>query len=411
MTLPNERTTRSDVVAVAEELEGLVVAAGRNAARPLVNFLRSQRLNVQLLTEGESAFEEALIHPPDVILIDDAVGPAGGIELCQRLKNNSRTHFVPVIVWAPQDDRQVRLRAYSVGADAVFAPSIDAQERRTRLWALLRSHSLYRRQEQRRLSQASELSVRRRWMAALLDDLQQKLVVATAAAERTRDGAGGDECAAVVRDLSDGVRAVLTFDHAQTGRLRFEDLEIDLDALLAEVVAGARPHATRLHKAVQLGQPDGRGRVASPLVVRGDPALLRLALESLVSDALHHPLNGRVSVAVETTGNAAQPRHPRLERSLSGDRREELTEPADPRVSVSVRGDGVAFAPGGARDPAQLFEPFARRVGGAPLAQAVGLALAQSLIELHGGALAPDGNGFVFDLRVGTARPIGTPAE
>src|SRR6266404_1806942 len=101
--LPDERTTHSNTLALPSDVEALVAAPGRGIARPLVTFLRSQNINVQTATTADTAFEEALLHPPDVILIDDRLPPVGGIELCQRLKGNVRTHFVPAIVFALND--------------------------------------------------------------------------------------------------------------------------------------------------------------------------------------------------------------------------------------------------------------------------------------------------------------------
>ncbi|HSZ84272.1 MAG TPA: response regulator, partial [Polyangia bacterium] len=89
--LPDERTTHSNTLSLPSDVEGLVAAPGRGVARPLVDFLRGQGINVQTTSDADSAFEEALLHPPDVVLIDDRLPPAGGIELCQRLKGNVRT--------------------------------------------------------------------------------------------------------------------------------------------------------------------------------------------------------------------------------------------------------------------------------------------------------------------------------
>ena len=107
--LPDERTTHSNTLTLPSDVEGLVAAPGRGVARPLVGFLRSQGINVQTVADADSAFEEALLHPPDVVLIDDRLPPAGGIELCQRLKGNVRTHFIPAIVCALNDLRPYRL--------------------------------------------------------------------------------------------------------------------------------------------------------------------------------------------------------------------------------------------------------------------------------------------------------------
>src|SRR5690349_3726221 len=116
--LPNERTTRSEVMTLPGEVEALVAAPSRTAAKPLVDFLKAERINVQLVVDGDSAVEEALLHHPHVVLIDDRVPPSGGIELCQRLKNNGRTHFLPAILVVQGAAPRHRLHAIAAGADA-----------------------------------------------------------------------------------------------------------------------------------------------------------------------------------------------------------------------------------------------------------------------------------------------------
>ena len=161
--LPDERTTHRNELPLPSEAEGLIVAPDRTVARPMVTFLRGQGLTVRTAEDADAAFEEALLHPPDIVIVDDRVGPTGGIDLCARLKDNVRTHFVPVVVCALNDLRSFRVRALAVGADAVFSPSTDAQERRARLWSLLRTRALYRRAERNQRTQKSEIIERRHW--------------------------------------------------------------------------------------------------------------------------------------------------------------------------------------------------------------------------------------------------------
>ena len=99
------------------------MAPGRAVMRSLVGFLRGEGINVRTVADAEGAFEEALLHPPDIVLIDDRVPPSGGIDLVVRLKANVRTHFVPTILYTLNDLRRERVRALAAGADAVFAPN------------------------------------------------------------------------------------------------------------------------------------------------------------------------------------------------------------------------------------------------------------------------------------------------
>ena len=170
--LPNEETTRSDLTTRPGELEALLAVAGREQARPLVAFLKEQRLNVTLVQDADSAFEEAVLHRPNLVLVHQDLPPSGGFEFCQRLKGNTRTHFLPTIVFASGPAQAARLQAFTAGADAVFTPGDDPAERRARLWALLRTQALFRRHERKRESQGLALRERGQWLGSFMHDLQ-----------------------------------------------------------------------------------------------------------------------------------------------------------------------------------------------------------------------------------------------
>src|SRR3954462_2763845 len=68
--LPDERPTHNNALALPTHVEAMVVAPDRRLAQPAVSFLRQEAIDVQLTTDVDSAFEEALMHPPDVIVVD-----------------------------------------------------------------------------------------------------------------------------------------------------------------------------------------------------------------------------------------------------------------------------------------------------------------------------------------------------
>jgi signal transduction histidine kinase len=381
--LPDERTTHSNTLSLPSDVEGLVAAPGRGVARPLVDFLRGQGINVQTTADADAAFEEALLHPPDVVLIDDRLPPAGGIELCQRLKGNVRTHFVPVIVVALNDLRPYRLRALAAGADAVFGPGTDAQERRTRLWALLRTRALYRQLDKKQRAQGSEIVDRKRWLGHFLHDLQGQMAALNVNVDYLAKLAPpkGDarlanflesieDVRTVFAQLQANVRTVQDYDRYEVGQLVPQETALSLGELAADVAEELRRHAAAAERPFSFARPPAE----TERKVQGDRELLRRAMQNLGMSALRRtPGRAPVAMSVAETDSGV-------------------------RFRVTVPGDSLQGA-----DRLNVFEPYSQRAAGTA-GYGLGLALARAIVELHEGHIwiedVPEGGcAYVFELK------------
>jgi K+-sensing histidine kinase KdpD len=379
--LADERTTHRNELPLPSEAEGLIVAPDRTIARPLVGFLRGQGLTVRTADDADAGFEEALLHPPDVVLVDDRVRPTGAVDLCARLKDNVRTHFVPVIVCALNDLRSFRVRALAVGADAVFAPSTDAQERRARLWALLRTRALHRRAERSQRTQQTEIVERRHWLSHFLHDLTGHVAALAANVDylakfapplddpRRRDfDESVSDAEGVFERLKGTMRTVIDYDRFETGQLAPREARMFLGETAAEVALELRRHAMIAEKGFTLIRPEHER------ALYGDRELLAAAMLNLGMGALRRvPARGTLSIEVGTTDSGVRFR---------------------------------AVAPGlplTAAERSRIFEPYGRRSNGSAT-YGLGLALAHAVIELHEGKIWTEeveggkGCAFVFEL-------------
>jgi signal transduction histidine kinase len=372
--LPNEATTRSDIITLPGELEALVAAPGRDEARPLVAFLKQEKLNVTLVPDADSAFEEALLHRPNVVLVHEALPPAGGVELCQRLKANTRTHFLPAVLFATSDNRHQRIRALAAGADAVFAPTTDEQERRTRLWALLRSQALYRRQDRKGEEQRTVLQERGRWIGNFVHDLQNAMGALQANFEflgqlavnagAIRDDDARDclrETRALLQQLTRGLRTVQDYERFESGRVVLRRGPLHLGEMLVEVKEELTFHL------------NGAGRT---VVIEGEPAL-----DTTASGVV--PLDGdrdqvRQALTALATYLARQPHTTEVRLRL---------QPEEAGARIEVASDGPPIPPD---ERARIFEPYVRVPRRATLAHGLGLALARAIIQLHDGTVRAD---------------------
>jgi signal transduction histidine kinase len=150
--------------------------------------------------------------------------------------------------------------------------------------------------------------------------------------------------------------------------------DVDLRTLLSDVTARMRPLAE--HEGLSLESPAAtqpREGESTVVLVRGDADLLRQLFFGLLENAMRYtPTGGNIRVAMRLEKHA----------HLLGDHRR--------HAYISVSDTGVGIAP---EHLPHIFEPFYRVVSAArPLHETqhgtgLGLALAQWIVQAHGGAI------------------------
>jgi putative two-component system response regulator len=138
---------------------------------PIVRKLTRQMLSkltdaVHVVASGEDAIGVAPQLDPDLILLDVTMPGMDGFEVCERLRADSRTREVPIIMVTALNDRESRLRGLEVGADDFISKPYDRMELHTRVKTILRVNRYRRLMDEREQR-------KRAWQGALqvLNDL------------------------------------------------------------------------------------------------------------------------------------------------------------------------------------------------------------------------------------------------
>jgi K+-sensing histidine kinase KdpD len=333
----------------------------------LVDFLRAEGVNLQVVNAVDLGFEEALLHRPNVVLIDERISKAGGVDLCERLKANTRTHFLPVIIFAhgKQGDL-LRLDAMAAGADALFSASTSKEERRARLWALLRSQAIFRKLDGKREAQGNAICSKRRWVRGLVHDIQNSLGALQANFEYiaqqpdTRDKKVReefDECLqdtrATFREMVRNLRTVLEFERFESGDVTLKEGKLLLSDICRTVASSLEHMAAGSNKELVVEND------SYTLPVHGDANYLKEAVTNLANFVLRQPENKTCHLSASSDGGIAR---------------------------LRVYGDKQQI-PVAARD--SIFDPYAGHLQEKPAraAHRVGLALAKVIVEVHHGSI------------------------
>jgi two-component system, OmpR family, phosphate regulon sensor histidine kinase PhoR len=175
---------------------------------------------------------------------------------------------------------------------------------------------------------------------------------------------------AQVDRLASLVHQLLEQARAESGQLRLNLREIDLEVVAHPIVASFEPQA--VNKGVRLEL-----RAMRPVSVEADPDRLSQVFVNLIDNAIRHtPSGGHVTVELDANGN-------------------------DAILRVRDTGVGIPY-----RDIPHIFERFyvvdrsrTRESGGAGL----GLAIVKGIIDAHGGTVATEsmmGSGTLFTVRL-----------
>src|SRR5256885_1527194 len=108
------------------------------SARFLKRLLTREGHRVSIVSEADQVLGACASLAPDIVLLD-FVAPGGrGFDVCRRLKEQSATRLVPVVIVTSQSERQDRLQGIDAGADDFISKPFDPLELHARIRSLVR---------------------------------------------------------------------------------------------------------------------------------------------------------------------------------------------------------------------------------------------------------------------------------
>ena len=100
--------------------------------------LSAEGYAVRSTGDGEEALLMAQEQTPDAIVLDWMIEQVPGIEVCRRLRKDSATARVPIIMLTARGEEEDRIRGLKTGADDYLTKPFSTRELLARIEALLR---------------------------------------------------------------------------------------------------------------------------------------------------------------------------------------------------------------------------------------------------------------------------------
>ena len=100
--------------------------------------LQAAGYTVLTATSGQEALELTQADAPDLILLDIMMPGMNGFEVCQRIRAEEATQFIPVVMVTALSDTEDRIKAIEAGADDFISKPFDSHEVLARVRSLVR---------------------------------------------------------------------------------------------------------------------------------------------------------------------------------------------------------------------------------------------------------------------------------
>jgi DNA-binding response OmpR family regulator len=136
----------------------LLVDDSPSDLRLLIDLVSAAKIRLRVAFDGQDGLDKALMHQPDLILMDVNMPGLDGFAACRQLKAQQRTQSIPVIFLTAANDLDHRLQGLAVGGVDYISKPFHEQE----VLARVRIHldlSMNRRQSSSALARAIEVEV------------------------------------------------------------------------------------------------------------------------------------------------------------------------------------------------------------------------------------------------------------
>jgi two-component system alkaline phosphatase synthesis response regulator PhoP len=121
--------TRSKILIVDDEIDTLL---------PLKRSLEVEDYIVIGASNGHEALIKAKTDIPDLILLDLMMPEMDGYEVCAKLKNDTMTKKIPVIMLTAKDSVRDKVKGLDIGADDYVTKPFNLNELKARVKSVLR---------------------------------------------------------------------------------------------------------------------------------------------------------------------------------------------------------------------------------------------------------------------------------
>jgi K+-sensing histidine kinase KdpD len=123
---------------MSEEAKVLIVDDDKENVDLIAYFLKPQNYSIVTAHDGVEALRLVESENPDIILLDIRLPKMDGFQVCERIKKNHYSKFIPIIMITALKDLKSKIQSLEAGADDFISKPFENIELLTRVKSLLR---------------------------------------------------------------------------------------------------------------------------------------------------------------------------------------------------------------------------------------------------------------------------------
>ena len=366
----------------------LVVDDEEKNRRLFRDILEAHGHEVKLAEDGEAALTMAFAESPDAVLLDVMLPGMDGFEVCERLRADTRTGHVPILMVTALQDRASMLTGIRAGANDFLTKPIDPEELRLRVRNAVYAKHLYDKVQDDRVRLEALGTLRDNLTDMIVHDMRSPLLVVSTSFDILSGGAdrfspderrfhalGEHAC----REVVDMVNSLLDVSRLEAGEMPLERAQCDIVAIATQAMESVAGLASQKGLTIDL--------VGDSATVVVDRDILRRAVVNLLGNAIaFSPEGASIAIGIAETD-------------------------ATVRLTVADRGPGIA-----PEHHNRIFEKFGQvgsRPGGLRPSSGLGLTFCKLAVEAHGGKIGLEshvGGGSTFWIELPRLEAASLPA-
>lgn len=134
----------------------LIVEDNEDTVELLKKRFRSEGYETAEAYDGEEGLKKVVDYNPDLVVLDVMMPKMDGYEVCQRLKLDENTRYIPVIMLTAKSDVASKVRGLDIGADDYLPKPFDYKELSARVRSLLSIKATHKKKVEEEKSEALE---------------------------------------------------------------------------------------------------------------------------------------------------------------------------------------------------------------------------------------------------------------